>query len=63
MSVVYAKIRSMLGKRNEARRKAESKELFRQMLKSPHLVATPQKYKGTRQSTKANAIKESRAND
>jgi hypothetical protein len=53
----------MLNRANEARRKAESKELFRQMLKSPHLVATPQKYKGTRQSTKANAIKESRAND
>lgn len=53
----------MLGKRNEARRKAESKELFRQLMKSPHLINTPQKYKGSRQSNKANAIKESRAND
>jgi hypothetical protein len=53
----------MLGKRNEARRKAEAKALFQTMLKSPHLVETPKKYKGTRQSTKNNAIKESRAND
>jgi hypothetical protein len=62
MSVVYAKIISMLGKRNEARRKAEAEALFQSMLKSPHLVATPKKYKGTRQSTNNNAIKESRAN-
>jgi hypothetical protein len=52
----------MLGKRNEARRKAEARALFSSMLKSPHLVATPKKYKGTRQSNKVNAIKESRAN-
>lgn len=52
-----------LGKANEARRKAESNELFRQMLKSPHLVNTPEKYKGSRQSNKAKAIKESKAND
>lgn len=63
MSEGNAKMGSMLGKRNEARRKAESQALFQSMLKSPHLVATPKKYKGTRQSTKANAIKESRAND
>jgi hypothetical protein len=44
---------------NEARRKAESAELFRQMLKAPHLVATPEKYKGTRQSNKHKAIRES----
>jgi len=50
----------MLGKRNEARRKAESKELFRQLLKSPHLVELPKHLKGTRQSNKAKAIKESR---
>ena len=48
-----------MNRSNEARRKAESKELFRQMLKSPHLVATPKKYKGSRQSNKAKAIKES----
>ena len=47
-----------LGKANEARRKAESKELFRQLLKSPHLISTPQKYKGTRQSNKKKAIDE-----
>jgi hypothetical protein len=45
---------------NEARRKAESAELFRELLKAPHLVATPQKYKGTRQSNKDKAIRESR---
>lgn len=50
---------SMLGKRNEARRKAEAKALFSSMLKAPHLVATQKKYKGTRQSNKAKAIKES----
>jgi hypothetical protein len=63
MSVGNAKMGSMLGKRNEARRKAEAKALFSSMLKSPHLIETPKKHKGTRQSTKANAIKESRAND
>jgi hypothetical protein len=49
-----------LGKANEARRKAESQELFRDLLKSPHLVAMPKKYKGSRQSNKHKAIKESR---
>jgi hypothetical protein len=48
-----------LGMGNEARRKAESAELFRQLLKAPHLVATPEKYKGTRQSNKHKAIRES----
>ena len=48
-----------LGKANEARRKAESKDLFRDLLKSPHLVKTPEKFKGTRQSNKAKAIRES----
>jgi hypothetical protein len=49
-----------LGKANEARRKAESQALFTQMMKNPHLVATPEKYKGSRQSNRAKAIKESR---
>ena len=44
---------------NEARRKAESAELFRDLLKAPHLVATPKKYKGSRQSNKHKAIRES----
>ena len=48
-----------LGRGNEARRKVESAELFRQLLKAPHLVATPDKYKGTRQSNKHKAIRES----
>jgi hypothetical protein len=51
----------MLGKANEARRKAESKELFGQMLKAgKKQVVTPDKYKGTRQSNNAKAIRESR---
>jgi hypothetical protein len=49
-----------LGKANEARRKAESQALFTQMMKNPHLVATPEKYKGSRQSNNLKAIKESR---
>lgn len=44
--------------RNKARSKAENAELFRLMLKAPHLVATPEKYKGTRQSNKRRAIDE-----
>lgn len=52
-----------LGKANEARRKAESRELFRNLLKSPHLVSTPGKYKGSRQSNKNKAIKESKADE
>jgi hypothetical protein len=52
-----------LGKANEARRKAESKELFRDLMKSPHLVTTPQKYKGSRQSNNAKAIRESKASE
>ena len=47
---------------NEARRKAESAELFQSMLKAPHLVVTPKQYKGTRQSNKDKAIRESRDN-
>jgi hypothetical protein len=47
-----------LGKANEARRRAESQALFTQLMKSPHLVVTPEKYKGTRQSNKLKAIKE-----
>jgi hypothetical protein len=53
----------MLNRSNEARRKAESQALFQSMLKAPHLIATPKKYKGSRQSTKAKAIKESKSND
>ena len=48
-----------MNKNNEARRKAESQALFQLMLKAPHLVATPKKYKGSRQSNKDKAIKES----
>ena len=44
---------------NEARRKAESAELFRDLLKAPHLVVTPKQHKGSRQSNKDKAIRES----
>lgn len=52
-----------LGKANEARRKAESQDLFRDLLKSPHLVRIPEKYKGSRQSNNNKAIRESRASE
>jgi 23S rRNA maturation mini-RNase III len=48
-----------LGKANESRRRAESQALFLEMMKNPHLVVTPQKYKGSRQSKNAKAIRES----
>lgn len=56
-------MKKKLGMRNEARRKAESEVLFRDLLKNPHLVVTPQKYKGSRQSNNNKAIRESRADD
>ena len=49
-----------LGKVNEARRKAESSDLFRQLLKSPHLVQQSQKYKGSRKANTDKAIRESK---
>ena len=48
-----------LGKRNEARRKAESQALFQTMLNTKHTIVTPENRKGTRASNKAKAIKES----
>jgi hypothetical protein len=59
MSEGNGKIISMLGKRNEARRKAESQALFHQTLKFKHTVITPNPKKGTRSENKRNAIKES----
>jgi len=50
----------MLGKANEARRKAESAELFKQLLKSPRLIEKPKKYKGSRKQNKDKSIRESR---
>jgi hypothetical protein len=52
-----------LGKANEARRRAESQALFMEMMKNPHLVVTPKKFKGTRKDNKNKAIRESKAND
>lgn len=48
----------MIGKRNEARRKAESAALFQSMLKAKHTVVIPESKKGTRQSKKRKAINE-----
>ena len=59
MSEGNAKMGSMLGKRNEARRKAESKELFRQLMKSPHLVQQSKQHKATRSEQKRKAINDS----
>ena len=54
----------MIGKRNEARRRAESQALFTSMIKAgKHNVVTPTKFKGTRQSTTNKAIRESKDND
>jgi hypothetical protein len=58
MSEGNAKMGSMLGKRNEARRKAESQALFHSMLKAKHSVVVPKPKKGTRSEHKRNAIKE-----
>ena len=49
----------MLDRNNEARRKAESKELFRQMLKSPHLIQQSKKHKETKAEQKRKAINDS----
>jgi hypothetical protein len=47
----------MLGKRNEARRKAESQALFHQMLKAgKKQVVVPKKHKGTRQEKLRKAL-------
>ena len=48
-----------LGKANEARRKAESQALFRELMKNPRIVPTLEKYKGSRQSNTAKAVRES----
>jgi hypothetical protein len=53
----------MLGKANEARRKAEAKALFGSMLKAKHTVQTPKKFEGARQSNNAKAIRESKENN
>jgi hypothetical protein len=59
MSVVSDKISSMLSRRNEARRKAESAVLFYAMLKAgKKQIITPKQHKGTRQSNNRKAIKE-----
>jgi hypothetical protein len=50
----------MLDRANEARRKAESQALFQSMLKSPHLIQTPKKLKGSRKDAKDTAIKDSK---
>lgn len=53
------KTKKPLSKTNNAIRKAHSKELFASLMLSPHLVATPEKYKGSRSANKRKAIAES----
>lgn len=48
-----------LGMANEARRKAGAKVMFESLMLNPHLVVVPKQYKGSRQSNKAKAIRES----
>ena len=52
-----------LGLANEARRKVESQALFYEMMKSPHLIITPEKYKGSRKENTSKAIKESKSDE
>jgi hypothetical protein len=47
-----------LNKVNNAIRKAHSAELFRSLMLSPHIVATPETRKGSRQANKRKAISE-----
>ena len=54
----------MIGKRNQARRKAESEALFHQMLKAgKHKVITPKPQKETRSEKKRKAIQEGKENE
>ena len=49
-----------LGKRNQARAKAESQALFHAMLlNGKHTIVVPEHRKGSRMANKAKAIKES----
>ena len=52
------KTKKPMSKTNNAIRKAHSAELFRSLMLSPHLVATPETRKGSRQSNKRKAIAE-----
>lgn len=53
------KTKKPLGKVANATRKAIAQEVFRDLLKNPHLIVTPKQYKGSRSANKAKAIKES----
>ena len=48
-----------LGKVANATRKAHAKELFQSLMLNKHLVVTPEHRKGSRQSNKQRAIRES----
>jgi hypothetical protein len=48
-----------LGKVANATRKAHSQELFQSLMLNKHLIATPENRKGSRQSNKLKAIRES----
>lgn len=46
------------GVKTQAIRKAMAQEVFRDLLKNPHLVVTPKQYKGSRSANKRKAIAE-----
>jgi hypothetical protein len=48
-----------LGKVANATRKAHAKELFQSLMLNKHLIITPEHRKGSRQSNKQRAIRES----
>ena len=52
------KTKKPMSKMNNAIRKAHSAELFRSLMLSPHLVATPATRKGSRLANKRKAIAE-----
>lgn len=52
------KTKKPLSKTNNAIRKAHSADLFRSLMLSPHLVATPETRKGSRMANKRKAIAE-----
>ena len=48
-----------LGRVAQATRNAIAQEVFRDLLKNPHLVVTPKQHKGSRSANIRKAIKES----
>ena len=53
------KTKKPLGKVANATRKAHAQELFQSLMLNKHLIVTPENRKGSRQSNKQRAIRES----